>query len=350
MMSFYDGTKLLSMRDINGNVPELYIVTTNRSAGKTTWFNRYLVKKFINEGEKFCLIYRYNYELDGVEDTFFKDIGNLFFPDYYMISKKQSRGAYSNLYLVDKSGTPIECGYAIALNSADILKRRSHLLSDTKRMLFDEFQSETNRYCPNEIIKFQSVHKSIARGNGKQSRYVPVFMLGNNVSLLNPYYVAFGFANILNKNTKFLRGNGVVIEQGFNESAFKAQQESVFNRAFKDSNYQQYSNQGIYLNDNLAFIEKMNGVNDYLVTLKYEGQEYAIREYYNDGVVYCDDSVDKTFPNKVTVSTADHDINYVMLRKSSDLISLLRYYFDRGVFRFKNLQCKDAVLAMLSYK
>ena len=32
MSQFYDGTKLLSMMDINGNKPEIYMCTSNRSA------------------------------------------------------------------------------------------------------------------------------------------------------------------------------------------------------------------------------------------------------------------------------------------------------------------------------
>ena len=52
---YYDGTKLLSMTDINGNKPEIYMCTSNRSAGKTTWFNRYAVKKYRNENKKFML-------------------------------------------------------------------------------------------------------------------------------------------------------------------------------------------------------------------------------------------------------------------------------------------------------
>ena len=33
---YYDGTKLLSMKDLDGNKPEVYMVTTNRTGGKTT--------------------------------------------------------------------------------------------------------------------------------------------------------------------------------------------------------------------------------------------------------------------------------------------------------------------------
>ena len=46
MANYYDGTKLLSLKDINGNVPEIYICTTNRTGGKTTYFGRLVVISF----------------------------------------------------------------------------------------------------------------------------------------------------------------------------------------------------------------------------------------------------------------------------------------------------------------
>ena len=81
MSNFYDGTKLLSMKDLNGNTPEIFICTSNRSAGKTTYFNRLCVNRFFDKGEKFGLLYRFNYELDDCADKFYKDISSLFFPN-----------------------------------------------------------------------------------------------------------------------------------------------------------------------------------------------------------------------------------------------------------------------------
>ena len=74
MPEYYDGTKLLSLMDIDGNKPELFLVTTNRTGGKTTWFGRYCVKKFLNGEGKFALLLRFNYEIDSIADKFFKDI------------------------------------------------------------------------------------------------------------------------------------------------------------------------------------------------------------------------------------------------------------------------------------
>lgn len=344
MSEYYDGTKLLSMSDLNGAKPEIYICTSNRSAGKTTYYNRYAVNKFKKNNEKFMLIYRYNYELDDCADKFFKDLESLFFHGDVMTSKRKASGIFHELFLNEES-----CGYAISLNSADQLKKYSHLFSDVCRMIFDEFQSETNHYCSDEIRKFISIHTSVARGQGKQARYLPVYMIGNPVSIINPYYVELGISERLRDDTKFLKGNGFVLEQGFVESASKAQKSSGFNKAFSKNSYVAYSSQCVYLNDNKAFIDKPNGVGKYLCTIRYMGTDYAVREFAEAGCIYVDDRSDSTFRLKITVTTDDHEINYVMLKRNDIFLSTLRLYFEKGCFRFKDLKCKEAVLKALSY-
>ena len=344
MGEYYDGTKLLSMSDLNGAKPEIYICTSNRSAGKTTYYNRYAVNKFKKNKEKFMLIYRYNYELDDCADKFFKDLESLFFHGDVMTSKRKASGIFHELFLNEES-----CGYAISLNSADQLKKYSHLFSDVCRMIFDEFQSETNHYCSDEIRKFISIHTSVARGQGKQARYLPVYMIGNPVSIINPYYVELGISERLRDDTKFLRGDGYVLEQGFVKSASQAQRESGFNKAFARNSYVAYSSQCVYLNDNKAFIEKPNGTGKYLCTLRYNGTDYGVREFAEAGCIYVDDKNDSSFRFKITVTTNDHEINYVMLKRNDMFLSTLRVYFEKGCFRFKDLKCKEAVLKALSY-
>ena len=344
MGNYYDGTKLLSLTDINGNRPEIYMCTTNRTGGKTTYFGRLVVNRFLDKREKFGLLYRYNYELDDCAEKFFKDIGELFFNGYTMTSKKRAKGIYHELYL---NGEP--CGYAVSINSADQVKKNSHFFSDVKRLIFDEFQSESNTYCPNEIKKFISVHTSMARGQGEQNRYLPVYMLSNPVSIINPYYVELGISSRLTDETRFLRGDGFVLEQGFVESAADAQKSSGFNKAFSRNSYVAYSSESVYLNDNKAFVDRPQGVGRYMATLKYNGQTYGIREFAEAGVIYCDDRADETFPLKITVTTEDHELNYVMLKRNDLFLFNLRYYFERGCFRFKDLRCKEAVLKSLSY-
>lgn len=344
MSKYYDGTKLLSMVDINGNKPEIYMCTTNRTGGKTTYFGRLCINRFLDKGEKFGLLYRYNYELDDIVEKFYKDLGSLFFPNYTMTSKRRASGTFQELFLNDKS-----CGYGLSLNNADQIKKYSHLFSDVQRMIFDEFQSETNHYCECETKKFVSVHTSIARGQGKQVRYVPVYMLSNPVSIINPYYVEMDISSRLKDDTKFLRGDGFVLEQGYIESASIEQKNSGFNRAFSKNSYTAYSSECVYLNDNKAFVEKPAGKSKYLCTLRYKGSNFALREYTESGLIYCDDKADSSFLTKISVTTDDHNINYVMLKRNDFFLSNLRYFFEHGCFRFKDMRCKEAVLSALSY-
>lgn len=342
--NYYDGTKLLSLKDINGKTPEVFMCTSNRSAGKTTYFNRLVVNRFIKRGEKFALLYRFNYELDGCDEKFFKDIKELFFPEYDMAAAKKMKGIYQELYLNEEP-----CGYAISINSADQLKRNSHLFSDIDNIIFDEFQSEQNHYCDKEVEKFISIHNSIARGRSKQSRYVPVYMISNPVTILNPYYVAMDISTRLQKDTHFLRGDGFVLEQGYNETAAKALKSSAFNRAFGSSDYIAYSAEGVYLQDDLSFVDTPSGRGKYVATIRYAGIDYGVREYPELGIVFCDKSVDYQYPLKITVDTADHKLNYVMVSSNFILIQKLRYYFEHGCMRFKDLQAKEAILKALSF-
>lgn len=356
MGKYYDGAKLLSMQDSEGNQPEIYMVTTNRTGGKTTYFGRLLVNRFFKKGEKFGLLYRFNYEIDSVGDKFFKDIKGLFFPGWDMTSVPRAKGTYHELYLHhiedledDPHDPGILCGYAMALNAADQIKKYSHLFSDISTMMFDEFQSETNHYCADEIKKFLSIHTSIARGQGQQARRVPVYMCANPVSILNPYYVEMGITQRLREDTQFLRGPGYVLEQGYVDSAAQAQKESGFLRAFSNNDYVQYTTEAIYLNDNKTFIEKPQGKARYLGTLRYKSKDYGLLEYGELGIVYCSDKPDNTFPMKLCVTTEDHNVNYVMLMRNNLFIQQMRRLFENGCFRFKNLPCKEAVLAALSY-
>ena len=348
---FYDGTKLLSLMDINGNKPEIYMIESNRNDGKTTYYNRYAFNRFCKKKEKFLILVRFSYELNGIEDRFFKDIRELFFPYYTMYSKPIVDGKFRELFVYPNDQEELEesCGYCIALNDADLVKKYSHFFSDVELILFDEFQSETNHYCSEELVKFQSIHKSIARGRGKQVRRVPVIMMSNAVTLLNPYYTAFGINKKLSSKTKYLRCKGLVFERHFNENASKRAQESGFIQAFDDSDYTKYSTENTYLNDNNNFIEKPEGKSKYVVTIKYKNKEYGIRTFDELGIVYCDDRPDKSVKNKICVTTDDHNVNYVMLKSNDMFLANLRFYFNKGCFRFRDLQCKEAILTMLSY-
>ena len=338
---YYDGTKLLSLLDLNKNVPEIFICIGNRSAGKTTYYNRYLVNRFKKYGEKFMLLYRYKLELTDISSKFFNEINRLFFPSDEMTEKSRQSGTYVELYLNHKL-----CGYAVAINCSEKYKKFSHLFADVSRILFDEFQSENNDYCPNEVNKFHSIHTTVARGGGKQVRYVPVIMLSNAVTVLNPYFVALNVASRINADTKYIRGNGFVLEQTINENAKAGQLESAFNKAFSDNDILKSITDNQYVYDTDNFIEQPEGVSKYLATFLLHGKSFSIREYPS-GIIYVSASADTTFPLKIALTNDDHTEGTVLADKQNFMIANLRYLYKTGQVRFQNQQAKEMFFKLL---
>lgn len=344
MSKYYDGTKLLSMRDRDNAAPEIYILTGNNSAGKTYYFNSFLVRKFIKTGEKFGLLFRHQYELDNIADKFFGEIGPEVFPDSKMTMKKKARGAYVELYLNDKP-----CGYGLALSSVDFVKTNSHLFNDIERILFDEFMPASGLYLSNEVEKFRIMHVAIARGGGKQSRYVPVYMVSNTLSRVNPYYTALGISDRLQDNMKFLKGSGWVLEQGYNEAAAAAQQNSAFNKAFAqggDTFSKFVTSRAVYVNDNMDMIETKTGRSFYLCTiLGKDGKKFGAR-IFGDDTLYISKTADETF--KITVSSKDYmNTDVLYIGYVNYVHQTFLNYMNRGRVLFQDLQCKEAFMTMM---
>lgn len=341
---FYDGYKLLNMPDAENKKPDIYISEGNRSTGKTTFFNSYAVRRFLRHEEKFAVIVRTRDELSGISDKFFNDIKKLYFPASEMRQESRAHGLYSELFLND-----ISCGYAVPLSAANKLKKFSHLLNDTALMLFDEFQTEDNRYLPDEVNKLLSIHTSLAREIGKSVKRLPIIMIANQVSLINPYYLRLGISERIKKNTKILRGRGYVLERNFISDIAALQAGSAFNRAFSMTDYFKNLTENVYLNDRTAFIESMTGRNRYICTVIKNGESFSIREYPDKNVLYCDSSYDESFKLRIAIDTISQSDDNALRNLYPTLLSTFKVYFQSGKFRFKNAACKACIFSLLSY-
>lgn len=354
---YYSGNKLLSLKDLDKKEPEIYIVTSNRTAGKTTYFNRLLFKRAIegiddlqSSARPFMLVYRYGYETSSAAEQFFEDIQGLFFPEWFL-TQESTPNLYETIYASkDPEARGKRVGFAVALNKASKLKKWSHVFSKVDSMLFDEFQPEDSQYLPNEIDLMYTLHTSVARGNGKMYRRVPLYLVGNPVTMCNPYYLLFHIPHRLHRNTRYLRGNGWVLEQGFNEEARDAQKVGAFNNAFSDAHITEYGAEGIYLYDDKALIDRPKGHSSYLYTLAVDGHLFGIRWYPVMGYAHVSHKVDPGFPTTVCTTSKDMSAGKVMLERTGFAASTLSRLFKCGCFRFEDIQCKEALISALLIK
>jgi hypothetical protein len=339
---YYNPDKILRMRDLEGLKPAIYIISTNRSAGKTFSFLKKVLEDFKKDGKQFGLIYRHKYELNS-SASLFDDVQRLY-PELRgtITTVSYANGLFYELIMDEKT-----IGWSFSMNSPDALKKHSPKFSQIEQMIFDEYQTESGKYLDKEIEKFQSLYLTIARGGGRQSRHVNVYMLGNNVTLMNPYYIKFDIHKRLKTDTKFMRGNGWVAEFGFNESASQEIRSNAFYQAFKDEGYMAYSTENVYLSDASIFVGKISGRSKYLFTILHESTLYGVREYYDKGILYISKQPDNSCKQVITFKASDHNANTMMLSHYSYLWKNIKDAYQKGWLRFDDIQTKNDIFDIL---
>lgn len=342
---YYNGNRLLSMKDSRRRKPFIYIVESNRDDGKTTYFVRKLVNDYLNCGKKFVKLTRFRTNLDDGADKMLGKVLPKFYDglsyDYEISSDK----LYGKVYINGEF-----CGFILPISGAAAIKDSWQLFTGTSHMFLDEFQSETNEYVKDETTKLISIQKSLSKQCDSPDHYLPLYMAGNLITLLNPYYIDMGISDRIQTNTKFLKGDGYVLERHYNETAAHEAEDNGFLRAFSRNKYVTQMTEQIYLNDTNTFIERPAGRREYIASIRNGGQDYAVYLCYDAGVVYCSQEVDYSFPRKIAITTEDQKINYVILKNSSNFISLMRWYFQNGCFRFRNMKCKSTIFKLLCFR
>lgn len=199
---FYDGSELLSRSKYN-----IFFSLGGRNIGKSTFWQRFIMRHFIKKGEKFCIIVKYKDDLSTFAANYFsQDWMDKWYPDYQILYK---RGKY---YIRRKDNimeddTPWQhCGYAIALNMNASLKSTT-TYQDAVNLLFEEFMPLEDKYIgsakdPEKEPKLlTSVYQTIARGTkGEHTRKVRLICISNNYTMNNPYFTYFGILNMVTSN------------------------------------------------------------------------------------------------------------------------------------------------------
>ena len=345
---YYTLDKIKKIKDLDGKKPSMFLISSNRSAGKTTAVLNEFIKCFLEDESQFAIIYRNQYEMSDAHNIF-ADILEREYPSFTMFTKSCAKGLFYQLILNDGESERV-CGFALGLFSVDKMKKYSPLFLHVERALFDEYQLENGRYLKNEPQKLMSLIISIARGGGSQSRNIDLYMLSNNISILNPYYISLGITQRLMDDTRFLRGHGWVLEQGYNASANKAVSENNIVRAFSesDSAFTEYMTaKNSYLINMSAFIKKQTGRSRYLCTIEYGDKKIGVREFFESGEIHCNEKVDPSAYYTFAFTPENHSQNTVMLKRSSFIFKTLEKAYDDAYLTFETVEIKNIIFLLL---
>lgn len=341
-MGYYDGSKILSKKDINGKKPGLFVVCGNRSSGKTTFFNSWAWNSIRRKKiRKIGYIVRYKYELKDCCEQFFEPLKNKNIDIKYEKAKVNERG-YAEMVVEGET-----VGYGLAISASDKLKKVSNLFYEVDLLIWDEFQSFSGDYIKDEIYLFRELIKTVCRGDGEFSRYVPCVCLSNSISLICPLLSSTDIPERNVYGTKFLRGDGYIFEQNMNIESQIAIAENPIIRALGGEKVEE---ELIYSSDKSENICKPPaGRGEYLMTINVRGKIFSIKLYDRGGakqdIYYCGESVDETFSERYVAGMENVSSRWI----APPDISMLRIYYHRGQFRFSSLRARAALIEFIKY-
>ena len=194
---YYNLQRVLSFNSL------INIIIGERGVGKSYTCKKHVINRFIKKNEQFVYLRRYKTELKSSVPKFFDDIiANNEFPEAKFKVK-------NNLFYIDDN----IAGYALPLSTANILKSTS--FAQVKTIIFDEFIIDKGcyHYLQNEVEQFLDIIETIAR-----LRDVRVFMLGNAISITNPYFTYFDLTLPYNSDIALFKDGSILVNYIKNES------------------------------------------------------------------------------------------------------------------------------------
>lgn len=314
---YYNMSKILSYNKL------ISIIVGSRGLGKSYSAKRLCINQFLKNKKQFIYLRRYNTEFNNITN-YFGDIKDRY-PDHEF-------EASGGKFYIDGE----VAGYYFPLSTSQINKSNSY--QDVQTIIFDEFIIDKGvyHYLKDEVTTFLDMFETVARTRDD----VRAILLSNAISSINPYFLYFGI--VPGVDDKFIVRGETVTHICRSDEFIKYKKQTKFGKLIDGTKYGSYNMDNEWLRDNKTFIEKISGTAFCWYIIKYLNKDYSVWYCQDSGFVIVSN---KKAPNTVpvyTLTTADQDVNMVLLSQSNILFKKLRKAYEYGQVRFENLQCKSA--------
>lgn len=310
------------------------MIIGERGVGKSYNLKVYLLNRYKKKHREFIYLRRYDTELQKSlkKDEFFKDIKN----DKSLANDKlYIKG--ERIYINDEL-----CGYAIPLSKASIYK--SVPFPNVDIIMFDEFLIDNNtyHYLPDEPERLLDFMETVGR-----LRNIQIFMLGNNTSLINPYFDYFNVSLPYNSDIKTFKQGLILINYIKNEAYRQVKRESNFGKLIEGTKYASYAIDNEALRDDNNFIKKKSPKAKFFFNLILNKHTYGVWMDYSSNDMFISKSTNKNHPVTVTFNYEDHSENTIMLKSKSVFFQNLVKHYMNGWLYFESLQIKSDVTRLI---
>lgn len=314
-------------------------IVGERGVGKTYSAKKFCIKDYINKGNQFVYLRRYETELKESCDGFFDGlIKNKEFDghEFKIVRKKRSTTFYCDDEIM---------GFGMSLATASQLKSKE--FPNVKNLIYDEFIIDKGvyHYLQSEVHNFLDICETIFR-----LRDFRAFLLGNAINRVNPYFNYFQIDIPFNSTIKTFRDGAILFCYIRNEAYRETKKNTRFGRLIDGTEYGKYAIDNAWLYESKSFIEKRPEKAKFYFTLKIENDNYGIWADANSNKIYLSSAYDPSCPIVFTLNPNDHNENtkLVSFRRSDFFKNLIEHY-RMGNLCFENQRIKSLLLPIINH-
>ena len=311
----------------------LNILIGERGVGKTYSLTKYVTKKFLKKHRKFIYLRRYKTELKESVPKFFDAIKQ---EECFNGVEFSTKG---NTFYINKQ----ICGYALSLSTSHILKSSTFVDVDT--IIFDEFIIDKGcyHYLNNEVEQFLDFIETVGR-----LRNIKAFLLGNAISITNPYFLYFNLHLPYNKTIQTFQDGLILVNYIKNLEYRQVKHNSNFGKLIAGTNYSKYAIDNEFLRDNKAFVRKRTKDAKFYFTLYLNKTYLGVWIDYKIGYMFISTKFDINCPIKFALDIDSHNFDTIMIKcKNSNFFNSILEYYQFGKLCFENQKIKNQLIEIL---
>lgn len=351
MATFYDWQKTLSYD------ADFTCVTGARGVGKTYGLRKQFIKDFENSGSRFVEVVRFADQLKGddrIQNGYFDKLE--LDPDIsgkWIFKTEGVRAYIAEPVEDDKKPDWQLLGYFVALTQANKLKQRTFV--KVKRILMDEgiidpLLSQYQRYLPGEFELLMNVVSTVSREiPGEKTTRPRVYVLGNAVDLLNPYFTAMGVPDEPRRGYSWFKNKTMLLHYpDTSDYDVSRIDETVSGRLLaghSEALQANFSNEFVR-HDKDLFAKKPRRA-DFSFGVIYKKQKYGVWLDLSDGYYYVNKTIPKNNTNVYTLTADDTRPNYIMAKRMQKSLKGFVDLYYMGIVRYDSESTRDGFIKAL---
>lgn len=347
MSNFYDWNQTLSYD------ADVTMVVGARDIGKTYGLRLQFIRDYLKDGSRFTELVRHKNELNDFTSTYFnRIIENEHFPEYDF--KTDGRHAYIAAKPKPNCKPKWELlGYYGALTMAQQMKKWT--FSRVKRIgldeaIIDKRLDNYHRYLPNEFSVLANIVDSISREREDTDYKLRprIYLLGNSVDLLNPYFAAYNiyepkYGYSWHKNKTMLLH--YVKSEGYAKAKTK---NTVSGRMLEDTMDELISAGNEFLRRNNDFVFKKPARAKFYFGIVYQGMKFGIWVDNKEGYYYVNQSIPADAKHVFALTAEDNRVNYIAARKAETVLKGFTDLYYLGIIRYETEYIQSRFLEVLN--